>query len=262
MDVDGSESIFLAIKIHLEWMSHHISPNAHFLKCFGLGPEIGGRSLHETPWEKIHPDPSFLMNSSKNLKPLCCEPFDSHDSHGNGYLLCIVYPPLTAPFFSFGFPSGWSSLGSHGLATPVGSPRSRESSAACSWLLRALGGWFSWPSVDYTRKLHQTPKGHNKKQRKTKTKQTFQLPVVQLTQLTIEVPKETKKNRGNCHSPQGGIWQSLLVPFPTLLAAPPLPSGAKFGWTIREFITKTTRWFQPVWKVLVKMGIFPREGSK
>ena len=123
-----------------------------------------------------------------------------------------------------------------GFFALVGSPRSRESSAACSWVLRSAsmhGGCMSLMAIRWLqREVTPDPKrGHKKKQGNNKNQGTLHHLVVQLTTPATSCKQKGRRFGRNCHNPLGGtIWQSLLVPFPTLLAAPPPPGELPEIW--------------------------------
>ena len=53
-------------------------------------------------------------------------------------------------------------------------------------------------------------------------------------------------------------WRFLHVPTTTLNEINAYRRNQFFSWYFEDLPNKTSWWFQPTWKILVKMGIFPK----
>ena len=96
-----------------------------------------------------------------------------------------------------------------------------------AWWLYESHGHPLTTTGSYTR----PQKGTQKKQGNNKNQGTLHHLVVQLTTPATSCKQKGRRFGRNCHNPLGGtIWQSLLVPFPTLLAAPPPPGELPEIW--------------------------------
>lgn len=97
--------------------------------------------------------------------------------------------------------------------------------------LPALGSCAHGHPLTTTGSYSRHPRGTQQKQGKQRHQGTLQLLVVQLTTPATSCKQKGGRFGRNCHNPLGStIWQSLLVPFPTLLAAPPPPGELPEIW--------------------------------